>query len=176
MKAKKGFGPHIAKIFKKLLDPEKRFRPIPPVFFYSVKEQYISINIAENAEDVNIEFRPGDKFKDISDAVWATFKSYGLDLVAKDGFNFETVFTSPDSFLSKAASFARCEDQFFFPHLLDSGEMKLIFDKKPNHISVFDSLLKDLIPNRKFFNFSCIDMIDAEVEIDLDQMEVTFRI
>ena len=175
VQAKKGCGEATVKLFKKLFDPERRFKPIPQVVYYSIREGHIAVNFLQKQDFVTVEITPGPHFKSISEDFAATLKNFGFVTLAKEGFNFETKLSSPDSFLDKARSFATCEDDYFFPHLLSHTTMETTFDKKQSHLSVLDSFLNLAIPDRRLLNFSCLEFVDIEAEIDLDKTDVLFQ-
>lgn len=160
------------KTFKKLFDPERRFKPIPPVVYYSIKEGHIVINYNLEGDTVTVQVLPGPQFKALTEGFAETLKKYGFSDVSKDGFHFQTTLTSPDSFIQKAMSFAGCEDDFIFPHLLANTRMETKFDRTHSHLSVLDSFLNLVLPNRRLMNFSCLEFLSIETEVDLDHTEV----
>lgn len=172
VKTKQGKVAEAVKIFKKLLDPEKRFRPIPEIFYFSIRDGHVLVEIHEQEDAVVVEVLPGPQFKNISDIVWQTAKTFGFEGVAKEGFNFKADMSSPQGFIDKAMSFALCEDDFFFPHFLDETTVNIEYDRKHSHVAVLDKFLNLLITERRLINFSAFDFIDADIEVDLDTLEV----
>jgi hypothetical protein len=171
-KAKPGCSGDALNIFKKLFNPEKRFQPIPQIVYYSIKEQFIRMNYSEQGGSVVVEASPGPLFVTVSESLQQTFKKFGFEEVAKDGFSFKLNLSSPLTWLDKAVSFAECEDQFFFPHVLNQSRLALAFDKNSGHLSVIDSLISLAFADRRLFNFSSLETLDAELEVDLDHCDV----
>ena len=155
-----------------MIDPEKKFRMIPQIFYYSIKENHIIVNILEKMDSVVVEILPGPEFKKIGEEFRQTFKKFGFEEVAQDGFTFKTEIKSPTGFMDKAMSFAACEDEYFFPHFLENTQAILEFDSNHEHLAILDKFASILLPDRRLLNFSAIDYINAEVEVDLDSIEV----
>ena len=109
-KAAKGQAEELASVYRKLLDPQKQFKPIPKIVYYSMQEKVIEYEIAVQGDTVNISFKPSSNFAVASESLWNAFKTYGFDKIAKEGFNFQAEMTSPQTFLDKIVSFAVCED------------------------------------------------------------------
>jgi hypothetical protein len=171
-KAKQGCSADALNIFKKLFNPEKRFQPIPQIVYYSIKEQFIKLNYTEQGAFVMVEVSPGPQFFSVSESLQQTFKKFGFEDVAKDGFSLKLALSSPLTWLEKAVSFAECEDEFMFPHVLQKSKLTVSYDRNSSHLSVVDSLLNLAVSERRLLHFSSLEAFDAEIEVDLDHCEV----
>ena len=65
-----------------------------------------------------------------------------------------------------------CEDDFFFPHFLDETTVNIEYDRKHSHVAVVDKFLNLLIPERRLIHFSAFEHLDADIQVDLDSLEV----
>jgi hypothetical protein len=171
-KAKPGCGAEAVEIFKKLLNPAKRFQPIPAMVYFSIEQGYIQANVSNQEDTVIVEVSPGPQFAAVSQSLQESFKSFGFEDVAKDGFLLNLSLTSPQSFLDKAVSFATVEDDFISPHILATSRLSMTFDRDPGHLSVIDRFLSVILDDRRLVNFSAVDHIDAEVEVDIEKINV----
>lgn len=172
MTAKPGKAEQVQATLAKLLDPSKRFKPIPDVFYLAIKEDHISVNTSRSGDTVSLSVTPGPKFLGKAATFLQTLQQFGFSEVANQGANFEAVATSSKSFLQKCLSMATFEDKYLFPHLLEGSTLKMTSDRSPKNMRPIDDFLDKLMSARSLFHFSAFDHINADVEVDLDSLQV----
>lgn len=173
MTAKPGKAEQVQATLAKLLDPKKRFKPIPDVFYLAVKEDHIVVNTSKEGDVVTLSITPGPKFLGQASTFLQTLQQFGFGDISNQGINFEAVATSSKSFLQKCLSMATYEDKYIFPHLLEGSTLRMVSDKSPKNMRPIDDFLDKLMSARSLFHFSAFDHIDADVEVDLDSLQVS---
>lgn len=160
------------KTFQKMLNAEKRFRAIPQVFYYSIFEKHISLSFSLDIDVITISLEPGPNFHNLSDKFFETAKVFGFDKVAKNHFNFQTVFKSPITVMQKIGNYCRAPEMSMAYHLLNYSDLNIEYNKESESVNVVDKFLTIVLPNRKLIHFSCFDSIESTIEYDMNSLKV----
>lgn len=70
-----------------LINPKKRFRAIPKIFYFMLKEKHLEASTSVEGTTVRLSFMPGEDFLQVSTDFLQTFKDYGFGDLAQNGFS-----------------------------------------------------------------------------------------
>jgi hypothetical protein len=157
-----------------MLNAQRRFRPIPQVFYYSISEKHISLSFGLELDVITISLEPGPNFHSLSDKFFETLKVFGFDKVAKNHFSFQTIFKSPSTVMQKIGNYCREAEMSLAFHLLNYSDLSLAYNKESESVSILDKFLTIVLPNRTLLNFSCFDAIESTIEYDMNSLKVSW--